>query len=356
MSRLTVFLSLSLGDLILGMAMVAAQAPQGPGGAPGLITAIPVPARCPNGVSTMAFGEGSLWMSCHTEGPIWERHESKTFRIDPHTHETLAALPVSGNLMVGEGAVWLTEFPRFDKLHKIDPRTNQIVSSLMLKPGEGARMAAGEGGVWLSRRDLAGIGKDLERRGLSHVVRVDPQTNQVAATIPVDHLVLDLACGEEHVWILSGKSALFVSNQEVLCLDPHTNQVVATVPVSKLTKHLLVGAGWVWAVEIGTEFNGPPSVSVTRINPKTRSVEGAPIPLARRGYYCAAAGLGALWVCQCGPRGFDVLSGVNGQTGQVKEVPAIVGPGHFPLGLTIGDQAIWVGCGLRTCVLYRVQP
>jgi len=344
---------LTLAVLASGLATAAAQGPKGFEGTPASITSIPLPRECPNEILSMAFGEGSLWMSCHTVGPIWQHQEAKTFRIDPGTHETLATFPICGRLAVGEGAIWLTEFPRFRKLYKIDPRTNQIVASLPLNLGEAGRIVVGEGGVWLSRQDLASIISG--HGGGNHIVRVDPQTAQVTATLPVDHLVLDLAVGEGAVWILCGLNSLTTTQQEVWCLDPHTNQVVAKVPVSRWTRHLWAGEGWVWTLEYSTEFTGPPAVTVRRINPSTRRLEGGPIAMPRHGYWAAAVGLGSLWVSQYEERLPAALSRVNAQTGQVTVLPGGT-TNQLPQAVVIGDQAVWVGSSTRLPVLDRVQP
>jgi hypothetical protein len=99
------------------------------------------------------------------------------------------------------------------------------------------KIAAGEGGVW--------------HNCAQRVVRIDPQTNQVAATIPLDHTVIDVAVGEGAVWILGIKHAFQV---EVLCVDPHTNQVAATIPVGTARSSICVRGRGSWFVTWATRW------------------------------------------------------------------------------------------------------
>jgi hypothetical protein len=47
---------------------------------------------------SLASGEGSLWISCQGKTEIWHPSESKTFRMDPQTHEIVAVLPLCGQV------------------------------------------------------------------------------------------------------------------------------------------------------------------------------------------------------------------------------------------------------------------
>ena len=63
-------------------------------------------------VLSLCFGEGSLWLSSHTDGPIWNHQEGKVYRIDPHTLKVVATFPVSGEVAVGEGPSESATAPR----------------------------------------------------------------------------------------------------------------------------------------------------------------------------------------------------------------------------------------------------
>ena len=92
---------------------------------------------------------------------------------------------------------------------RIDPDTGRIVAKT--KTGAGARFfAVGEGGVWV-QNNVDGT-----------VTRVDPKTDKVVATIPVDGGFIrggDLATGGGYVWAR-------VSSTLVAQVDPATNTAV----------------------------------------------------------------------------------------------------------------------------------
>jgi hypothetical protein len=298
----------------------------------------------------MATGEGSLWISCHSRTDIWLPQESKTYRMDPRTHEIVAVLPLCGNVAVGEGAVWIRQHSgKPGLLSKVDPRTNQVVSTLALKPGEGEMMVVGEGGVWLSGKHEFGQG--------GHIVRVDPRTNEVAALIPLDKPVSALAVGEGAVWVLAGG----IGKHEVWRIDPHTNEVVARIPVTwTISNRLVAGEGWVWLVELEGYFIAS-SLAVTRINPATNQVEGERIVRPRMSgtTSAVAVGLGGLWFTEdTGKRNeWYTLVHIDARTGQIQEMPASTTP-MLLIAIAIGDQAIWVGSSSTTSgtVLDCVRP
>ena len=312
------------------------------------IAQIAGPERFLNHLISMAYGEGGLWLSCHTRSELWFNQEGRTYRIDPRTHETVATLPCSGQLAVGEGAVWILAGGKQENLHKIDPRTNQVVASLPVERGLVGQMAVGEGGVW-----LGGLGGQK-------IVRVDPQTLQVIATIPLDHPLVhyatsSIAAGEGSIWLLCSWAHTGLAKHYVVRIDPRTNQIVATIPVAMSTHLIAVGEGRVWAVEGSPGFVGSPDVTVTQINPLTNQVAEKPAAL-HQGYVArVAVGMGGLWVLESART--NVLSFLDARTGQVKEFPATT-THRLPASLALDGQAIWVGSTAPTggTVLDRVQP
>jgi hypothetical protein len=109
------------------------------------------------------------------------------------------------HLAVGDHAVWATVDTPFTKVFRIDPDTLTIVAAI---PGAGL-VEAGEGAVWVSR----GV----------HLVRIDPETNRITATIPLDMYQYAIATGGGAVWVANGP--------RVIRINPLTNKIEATFNV-----------------------------------------------------------------------------------------------------------------------------
>ena len=156
-------------------------------------TSIETVRRSPTPVWTIASGEGALWAITGYELDTIER-------IDPKANAVVETFPLgqigesSGwryRMTVGAGAVWLLA-PA--SLWRIDSTTKRVVGSVPLdRREEGSTIATGEGAVWITTSD--GI-----------VLRVDPDSQRVAKTIPLGTLMYpdpwdSLAVGYGSVWV-----------------------------------------------------------------------------------------------------------------------------------------------------------
>jgi virginiamycin B lyase len=153
-----------------------------------------------------------------------------------------------------------------------------------------AAMAAGAGAVWVAR-PLAGV-----------VVRVDPATNRVVATVPVGHggsaadfgNFHDLARVAPRVAVAAG--AVWVPNPAdgtVTRIDPRSNRPVATIrlPLTELPqpRHLPLAVstrGGVWVTDVRTR-------TAYRIGPASDTVVGSSPVAVPDGL--VAVGDGSLW-------------------------------------------------------------
>jgi hypothetical protein len=156
-------------------------------------TSIETVRRSPTPVWTIASGEGALWAITGYELDTIER-------IDPKANAVVETFPLgqigesSGwryRMTVGAGAVWLLA-PA--SLWRIDSTTKRVVGSVPLdRREEGGTIATGEGAVWITTSD--GI-----------VLRVDPDSQRVAKTIPLGTLMYpdpwdSMAVGYGSVWV-----------------------------------------------------------------------------------------------------------------------------------------------------------
>ena len=93
--------------------------------------------------TTVAVGEGSVWVSKNEAGKVW--------RVDPATTTALgstSAGPNTSQIAAGEGGVWLTR-PNAGSVVRLDPRGGGAVKSIKVGPGVTA-IAIGSGLVWVS--------------------------------------------------------------------------------------------------------------------------------------------------------------------------------------------------------------
>jgi YVTN family beta-propeller protein len=137
--------------------------------------------------------------------------------------------PGTGGLAAGEEAVWALSWAA-STLTRIDDPAGGATTSVRIAPAKPCpafpascgEAAAGDGGVWVSV-----VPDDV-------VVRVDPATDTVAATIPVGRQPEGIAVTPGAVWVANR------GDPSVSRIDPATNQVVATIRVAP-SERLLLG-------------------------------------------------------------------------------------------------------------------
>ncbi len=131
-----------------------------------------------------------------------------------------------------------------------------------------AGVAVGAGSVWTARNDAEAV------------VRIDPATQRVLATIPVGMHVFNLVASDTQVWVTAYEDNLIAR------IDPATNTVVLREPLHG-PSGLILADGSVWISTTG-------DAAVVRLDPKTGAVL-ATIPVGRVPFPIAAAP-GAIWV------------------------------------------------------------
>ena len=153
--------------------------------------------------SYVAFGAGS----------VWGLSNGDLQRYDPRSGELLATVPLKGHqgteVAVTGDAVWVTS-KETGSVVRVDPATNAVVATV--KTGLGAHgIIADETGVWVTNYSA------------NTVSRIDPATDKVAATIENVGSGVGIAAGDGAVWV-STKS------EGVARIDPSTNEVTPLQP------------------------------------------------------------------------------------------------------------------------------
>ena len=137
----------------------------------------------PAGPKEVAVFDGAVWVTCDDGGVV--------SKIDIATNEVINIRGGQrpANLAVGEGAVWV--WTHGEQLLRIDPETNEVVATIGgVSATLGAGVAVGGGSVWVVVP--TGIG------------RIDPATNEIVEILPLGHGdYVDLAWFDGELWASS---------------------------------------------------------------------------------------------------------------------------------------------------------
>jgi YVTN family beta-propeller protein len=249
----------------------------------------------------VAVGEDAVWVlaSAHTD-PALGIVPARISRIDPGLNDVLQTIPLGtgpfgfgagGSLAAGAGAIWVANAESSVPVSRIDAATNRVTATFSLSGPRGlgspsaggvppgSAIAIGAGAVW--------VVTDLE------VIRINPGSNSVSATIPLGvDVPTGLAVGERAVWLVAKPSfrccpVKAIGTGTLTRIDPTTNSVEATVPLGGSPAGVTVGEGSVWIADAGAH-------SVVRVDPETnRVVARIKVGARPRGI---AVGNGSVWV------------------------------------------------------------
>jgi YVTN family beta-propeller protein len=266
----------------------------------------------------MAVRKADVWVAGNN--PTWvTRWVTPT---NPMTRETptmaLAAAPT--RLAAAEDAVWVLT-PADNSVVRINPATNEVVATIGVGRAPSG-LAAGAGAVWVSRRSDGAV------------VRIDSASNRVVATIPVGRAPGAMTVAGGVVWVALAGGGLGR-------IDPGSNEPTL-VPVARCCDgELAAGEGALW---VANRRDG----TLVRVDPATGRV-AARILLPRtteQQPYQVAVGDGAVWVTSAARRGAaNLLWRVDPVSNQVTGTLDL-GPtsaGGIPNSVAAGDGAVWVG-------------
>ena len=289
----------SRGDRILtiGLALTVAGAAVGLLGASAATGSSPhnpvATLRLHQTPSTVAVGAGAVWVAEGGEGLF-----TTLARVNPKTNRVTTTFNVVQGILslaAGDGAVWVTN-SESSSVDRVNPTRGSIVSSNQLGSGGVGDVAVGAGAVWATVSDPNNT-----------VVRIDPATVRSSPVANLGPATSTIAVGDGGVWVVNAQVGAVVR------LDPSTNQIVTSVPVQN-PDDVAVGAGGVWVTD-------PQDGAVLRIDPSTnRVVATAQAPGIAGGI--AIAG-GAPWVNDTTD---DTLLRIDPSTMQVSQTIRLSGP------------------------------
>jgi streptogramin lyase len=178
--------------------------------------------RTGRGSSAVTGGGFSyLWTAA---GSVWAADDeaSALKRYDPMARRVVASIPTGNgtSALVEEASrIWIVNH-RDGTLQRIDPATNTSVTLARLPGDAPERMVFAEGSLWVTGR-----GTDL--------LRVDPSTGAVQATIEIGAGGIDVRAAAHSIWVAvptddeDRRGNPFLDH--LLRIDPATNAIMETV-------------------------------------------------------------------------------------------------------------------------------
>ena len=291
----------------------------------GAITAaVPVPGR----LGRVAAGAGSVWV-----GSDDARTVTAVDRRSDRMTRTIPTGVYPGDIAAGGGAVWVVD-GHGDVLVKIHPGYGRVTDRVALgRPAsdrvppadrfaaDPTSVAVGAGGVWVTD-------------GARRLVRIDPASARIVATVDAGRPLSGVDVGPDAVWAI-GTPAV------ALRIDPATNRITDRIPIARRAGGdapraiaIAVGAGFVWVLEANT-------ATVTKIDPRTRAVVQTTRVGVDRSPVQIAAGSDAAWVADDD----GTLSRIDAHTGALEAVPV----GHGLRDVAVAGDSVWVANQLTRC-------
>lgn len=265
---------------------------------------------------------------------------------DPLAGREVARVPLGGGPDMpteGFGSLWVlaVDGPIMNDgtepaVHRIDPETNEIVASIPL-PG---RLCQGIGvspeAVWVC--------------GPDGLVRIDPATNEVVAEVPLSAALVAsrIAYGDGSVWAFATSA---VAPDTVVRVDPATNTVTASIPLGHAAGTMAFGFDALWVT-------APTDDVVLRIDPAAGAVEEWASGVEGAG--CVVVGVDALWVSLLGEHGTSAgaddptLVRIDPSDGAITAEVATGGSLEVTGCMAATPEAIWVRA--TDPFLVRVDP
>jgi hypothetical protein len=228
----------------------------------------------------IAIGAGSVWIGIASGR---ENADGSVLRIDPDTNGIVAEIPIAAptfrhRMDATDDAVWVASAG--GAVQRIDPATNSVVATIDVD-GEPSALAARDEAVWVTAIE------DRSDGGLQNIgwlVRIDPATNAVVAEIPLGAAATGyedvILLGEGSVWVLGPRlvSRDTEAGGELVRVDPATNTVADTIPIDGFRMVMTEDqeAIWIRSPKDGLSDEGSREVWVWRVVDTTTDAVSAP--------------------------------------------------------------------------------
>ena len=252
---------------------------------------------------SVAIGFASLWIANRTEGTV--------SRLDARTGRVIATIRIGDKAPLHPNC-------------EVDYDDSPAGTFLIRRCDLPSAIAIGTGAVWVGRNDTLSV------------VRLDPATNRVVATIPVGVHVFGLTTSESAVWVSA------YEDDRVVRIDPTTNAVSLDLPVPHGPSGIAIAGNGAWAAD----YRGGSVSAVDGASGRVRwtiPIGWGPFPIVVTD--------GSAWVRN---EGDASLSRIDVETGKVvATIPIDPFTGTDGVdSLAVTRDGVWIG-GQR---LQRVDP
>ncbi len=238
---------------------------------------------------------------------------------DATIKKQISALQPGAVIKTGPGSDWVTiddavwvSSQSANLLTRIDPKTNEVAATVELdQPCSG--LATGFGSVWVP------LCKEQV------LARVDETSNKVIATIPVTIADSEglITTSTDAVWMITG------SKDTLVRIDPKLGKVTNSVRVAEGSVAVRYGVGSLWVTS-------PEKNVVTRVDVVSKKVT-ATIPVGSKPRFLAVGG-GRVWVLN---QGDGTVSRIEPDTDQVAATIQC-GVGGDGGDIAVGGDSVWV--------------
>jgi hypothetical protein len=247
-------------------------------------------------------------------GSIWvKRDDGKVVRVDPGRGKQLAEIstgpfvpPPCQGAGATDDAVWAC--PKEGELMRIDPATNEVAATVRVDKSQNqGRLVSAAGRLWV----LTDEGDAL--------TAIDPESNSPSTTIPLDAGCDDLAASGDTVWAMCG---LF---ERVLRIDVGAEEITGQLELPGAALGAVGDDLWV-AFDGGLAQVDPESLEVVAVYDVHPALEGA-----------VFAAADSVWVRQRGGPFLTRIDPVARRVVETIEAPALPSGGDV---IVVGDS-VW---------------
>ncbi len=296
----------------------------------------------PDGLSAsrLATGVGAVW-ALASKG---QTSPDVLVRIDPATNQVLATIPLQGepwHVAAADGAVWVGS-PRSSTLQRIDAATNEMTGQIQLPGDDVTAMAADDQAVWV---EVIQDRSDQGQPNLASLVQVDPSTNKVVATIPLEGLTGyddEIAIGAGSVWVVGvSYSGNAERGSDLIQIDPATNEIEDSIPGPAFSVRAGADAVWVTAPADGVNdsLHAPESWVAREVDPTTQEVSA---PISLPGNVSGVLAVTADWVWFSGYDDQGLIHPVRLQDGAFDTSVPPVNSEYTDMAFDDATNSIWV--------------
>jgi YVTN family beta-propeller protein len=199
--------------------------------------------------ASIALGAGAVWFVCGEQNVDLGRVDLRTGKAARIGYDAgllrsgSSVAPEFSDVAYGLGSLWIVDRAA-NAVIEVDPATRQKLRPITVGRAPAAIAVdrpAGPGSLWVA---------NFEGDSVTRIAIAGRGQGPVTTEIPVGDGPVDIAVGEDGVWVANGLDGT------VTRLDPRTGETVATIEVGDGLQRLAVGPGAVWATVQAPDAGG----------------------------------------------------------------------------------------------------